>query len=947
MFTDFSRRGIGGYSVGFALADHVEEATSLSLRRQSIRKPRDCYTDNMAPSQRSAENFHKKLAAKARRGIVSSGAAGMGKSVDPKELKPKELPCPYCERMFKQQDRLKQHIARHHAEEMEQTAADLDSVVPGSGGANRHGLHPDSKKADAAQATVFHTSLKDPKTILHEYVSKKKTTKKPRYTIREEPGGAGYTCKVVLPDKYKPDSDIVIFSSEACATKDEAMQRCAVLALARVANNLPLQRLLPPMYKQLFAELEEKEREKHAKAKQQAAEWERRSKFRPKERELQTLHMSEDKRNLVENLLRKIETEGHSRENASGDGDIHRGGRTFDVQDVTAKLQTFGFELSDVEAALHATQGIGTHGFDRSDVALDWLCLNVPEAKLPRRFAPNAKSEPIVLLDTAAMFASAESCSTSATADNFWSEPSSCEESVKASNMGNQRPEDPSIAWLWDRGYTQNEASRALKVGDNNCSAALKTLFRDVLQTCHHGNEKWKTWPVEKNSGEGSNEEEDEAWDDEMVAVEAIFGENVVSRPSSDQIEIIINTSLGEVILDVMRTPGKGYPSKEPPLISIVEKNGHSIPHALLRSTTVLLAAEAIAAAADGMPCIHSLAELIQSTFANQKSGLTADDNLRQTHSSVVVGDTDCISACEGVHVDVEVSQDVSGSDCTSSGSTSKESRIIKRTKGTDYMPSSNDFVASENFRLKAKQEKYFSSVKNGGAEELSAAAKMVASRAHLPASRSREEVTSAVSYTQVVVLSGETGCGKSTQVPQFLLEHAISAGTGGACNIICTQPRRISAIGLAERVASERLEICGDVVGYSVRLESKLSKRTRLHFCTMGVLLRKLLSDPLLRDVTHVVLDEVHERSVESDLLLLLLRRLLHKRSDIRLVLMSATADAGFFADYFSKPNTQSRLSGVLPIESTKVFIQVVDMQHPHHTLHAVLFSDFHHTFL
>ena len=62
-------------------------------------------------------------------------------------------------------------------------------------------------------------------------------------------------------------------------------------------------------------------------------------------------------------------------------------------------------------------------------------------------------SEPIVLLDTAAMFASAESCSTSATADNFWSEPSSCEESVKASNMGNQRPEDPSIAWLWDRGY--------------------------------------------------------------------------------------------------------------------------------------------------------------------------------------------------------------------------------------------------------------------------------------------------------------------------------------------------------------------------------------------------------------------------------------------------------------------------------------------------------------
>lgn len=919
-----------------------------SLRRQSVRKLRDWYSDKMAPSQKSAENFHKKLAAKAKRGIVSSGAAGMGKSVDPKELKPKELPCPYCERMFKQQDRLKQHIARHHAEEIEQTAGEVDSVVPGSGGGNRHGSHRDCKKADAAQATVFHTSLKDPKTILQEYVSKKKTTKKPRYNIREEPNGAGYTCKVVLPDKYKPDNDIVIFSSEACATKDEAMQRSAVLALARVANNLPLQRLLPPMYKQLFAELEEKEREKNAKAKHDAAERERRSKFRPKERELQTLHMSEDKRNLVENLLREIEVEGHSRENAGGDGDIHRDGRTFDVQDVTAKLQTFGFELSDVEAALHATQGIGTHGLDRSDVALDWLCLNVPEAKLPRRFAPNAKSEPIVLLDTAAMFASAESFVTSATTDNFRSEPLSCKEPVKVSNMENERPEDPSIAWLWDRGYAQNEAKRALEIGDNNCSAALINLFRDVLQSGHDENQKWKTWPTVRHSDEGSNTEEDEAWDDEMVAVEAIFGENVVSRPSSDRIEIIINTSLGEVILDVMRTPGKGYPSKEPPLISIVEKNGHSIPHALLRSTTVLLAAEAIAAAADGMPCIHSLAELIQSTFADQKSGLTAPEDLRQTQSSADVGDTDCISACEVVQGGVVVSQDASGLDCTSSGSTSNESRIIKRTKGSDYMPtSSDDFVARENFRLKAKQEKYFSSVKNGGAAELSAAAKMVATRAHLPASRSREEVTSAVSSTQVVVLSGETGCGKSTQVPQFLLEHAISAGTGGACNIICTQPRRISAIGLAERVAAERLEICGDVVGYSVRLESKLSKRTRLHFCTMGVLLRKMLSDPLLRGLTHVVLDEVHERSVESDLLLLLLRRLLLKRSDIRLVLMSATADAGFFADYFSKPNTQSRLSGVLPIESTKVFIQVVDVHPPHHTLHAVLFSSFHHIFL
>ena len=139
--------------------------------------------------------------------------------------------------------------------------------------------------------------------------------------------------------------------------------------------------------------------------------------------------------------------------------------------------------------------------------------------------------------------------------------------------------------------------------------------------------------------------------------------------------------------------------------------------------------------------------------------------------------------------------------------------------------------------------------------------------------------------------------------MPQFILEQAISSGLGGACNIVCTQPRRISAIGLAERVAAERVETCGDVVGYSVRLESKLSERTRLHFCTMGILLRRLLSDPTLGQISHIVLDEVHERSVESDLLLLLLRRLLCTRTDLRVVLMSATADADFFADYFTRP--------------------------------------------
>ena len=179
-------------------------------------------------------------------------------------------------------------------------------------------------------------------------------------------------------------------------------------------------------------------------------------------------------------------------------------------------------------------------------------------------------------------------------------------------------------------------------------------------------------------------------------------------------------------------------------------------------------------------------------------------------------------------------------------------------------------------------------------------AKRMSTFRQKLPAFNKKEAVLAAVASSQVLVISGETGCGKTTQVPQFVLEEAIANGEGSACNILCTQPRRISAISVADRVANERGERLGASVGYQIRLEAKRSRDTRLLFCTTGVLLRRLVNEPDLDGVSHVVVDEIHERGMNEDFLLIILRDLLPRRPDLRVILMSATLNAELFSSYF-----------------------------------------------
>ena len=159
-----------------------------------------------------------------------------------------------------------------------------------------------------------------------------------------------------------------------------------------------------------------------------------------------------------------------------------------------------------------------------------------------------------------------------------------------------------------------------------------------------------------------------------------------------------------------------------------------------------------------------------------------------------------------------------------------------------------------------------------------------------LPVSAARDDIAKAVSSSQVVIVSGQTGSGKTTQLPKILLE--LGRGTHGR-QIVHTQPRRLAARTVAERIASEMGVHLGDEIGYQVRFTDETSPKTRLRVVTDGILLAQIQRDPQLRQYDTIVIDEAHERSLNIDFLLGYLTALLPKRRDLKLIITSATIDS------------------------------------------------------
>ena len=656
-------------------------------------------------------------------------------------------------------------------------------------------------------------------------------------------------CKVVLPDAKKSENDVVVFldQTSACECEQEAQQRAAVAALHRIAGNRSLERTLPPQYVEMWKALGEraKVREDRARKNEERQLREKEMKARAKKKELRgptQVVMTDAHRAAIEGILQDAKIGGGSDDEGSEQylsgargGPNGGAGR---VEELAAELETLGFSSQDAAVAASKREGLSS--------ALDWLCLNIPEDRLPSEFAASgAAGKPVTVIQ--------------------WNGERAAGQPKEAEVT------DPAVLELERYGYGKDESVKALESHRGDVASSAVALFLSMCVSGGHGG----CFGAEADYGRQSPAPTGDAVEEERMALEAIFGDAVSF--SGNRVDLCLAATSGDgagggadddsplrTIVQFFLPPS--YPDTCPVVtVQSSMASGARMKHLM---TAIVLPS---LVATRGAPAVYEIATLVGDSIAD-----LPDD------AGEIRGESDAI--------EVKPPLEIAAGDPAHRAVTPSRSRASRTHHGSLSRPQARQ----ESERLSAHQHK----LKSGALNE-----RLMKQRESLPAASMRQEVVQAIGGSAVTIIMGSTGCGKSTQVPQFILEEAIEKSCGGECNIICTQPRRISAIGLATRVAQERAESVGSTVGYSVRLDSKQSRQTRLLFCTTGVMLRRLLSDPELRSITHVVLDEVHERSIESDLLLFLLRDLLRTRKNpnVKIVLMSATADAQLFARYFA----------------------------------------------
>lgn len=417
-----------------------------------------------------------------------------------------------------------------------------------------------------------------------------------------------------------------------------------------------------------------------------------------------------------------------------------------------------------------------------------------------------------------------------------------------------------------------------LEVLENNSGSETRAA-EALMQILVHGKQLTPTGATEEDLISFDDPTED-SWDEEQSTLEAIYGEERFTRKGDNRSRILLEIANRsedilppKIFLEATRPtsfPGaKVYPDALP-TFSVSFEGEPKLPSQVKLSIIRQTAEYAMTLLGDAM--VFNVVEWLENKIAE----IVKNPGRLKDVASAVTGSDES-------HEQRKVSERV------------RKKRQFRRSGLVKAAGTPRSMQLLEEYQARMQNPKQIA---------------MMTMRQKLPAWQKKEDIVSAIDQYQVVIISGETGSGKSTQSVQFILDSMIQRKLGETVNIICTQPRRISALGLADRVSEERCSEVGQEIGYSIRGESKHTRGvTKCTFVTTGVLLRRMQMGDRLEDITHVVIDEVHERSLDTDFLLVLVRKIITTNPDLRVVLMSATLDADIFSDYFGGPQQVARI--------------------------------------
>lgn len=512
--------------------------------------------------------------------------------------------------------------------------------------------------------------------------------------------------------------------------------------------------------------------------------------------------MSAACREMIESVLRSLGTitaSDDSARNEKEDDDA----RESDAQ-VASQLQAIGFDDAHVRSALQTcVRSASDSDSDFMTRVLDWLCLHVPEGELPRGFNPEGTQLDVVRTTTDDANAVAMS-------------PVLVQRLMK---YGYDRRDAVAVVNAYLK--THPEDAGVERPTPEILYALLQALFPHQL--AHFG--------VDTSASVAPSDADEIAAQrqDEVFALEAIYDDRFQSQTLSDaaQTQLVVLQVSDDVQLELFFPSASQYPY-ELPVLGLTTSNTALQPFLLFTAGSVLKSV----ASALGEPMIYDMCvavDTILAECAHKASG----------PKIVIMPQEAPDSAKPARKGPVKTTPPPASAAADKNKSKSKRPANKKRSNTPRRVDPEAVKHLSDSL-TQARERK----------ANVPAYQQMQRARAKLPAAAETRNVIALLERHQVLLVCGQTGCGKTTQVPQFILDDYIQRNRGGECNIVCTQPRRIAAIGVATRVAQERCEDIADVVGYQIRMEAKKSAATRLLFCTTGVLLRRLLSDRLLTGV-------------------------------------------------------------------------------------------------